>query len=133
MMAKIDYWGEGVATFAPEKVLDKVAQWFPGVTVDPVDYSQEEVDKISKFVQETGSPAPLAEKRAFMIKQIQEKNRRNGPTFKFSFDSKNGKKINGHTRRYSVSFSSEGEIDDETQNKIIEFLKSLNLGEIILK
>ena len=124
--AKIAVSGEGVATFAPEKVLDRLKQWFPNVIIDPKDYSQDEVDKITKFVQETEP-----ERRAFMIEQIKRKSRQNGPTYKFTFESQTGQMIEGYARRYSVYFISEEKIDDETQKKIVEFLESLKLGEIV--
>ncbi len=124
--SQIDPSGEGVAVFDPSKVLDRLEQYFPKVDIDPKDYSQEDVDKITKFVQETDP-----EKKAFLITSYRDKNRRNGPTYKFSLNLVNGIKIEGHARRYSVAFRSEGEVDEETRNKIIEFLESLKLGEIV--
>jgi hypothetical protein len=124
--AQIDFWGEGVATFAPDKVIDRLEQWFPTVIIDPKDYSQDEVDQITNFVQQAEP-----EKRAYMIEQIKRKNRHNGPTYRFTFESQTGQMIEGYARRYSVYFMSEEEIDDATQNKIVEFLESLKLGEIV--
>lgn len=125
--AKIESSSKGVAVFDPGKVFDRLTEYFLKVDIDPKDYSQEEVDKITKFIQETDH-----KKKAFLIASYQGKNRRNGPTYKFSLNSINGTRIDGHARRYSVTFRSEGEIDDETRNEIIEFLKSLQLGEIVL-
>ena len=48
--AQIDYWSEEVAVFDPEKVLDRLSQHFPDITIDPKNYSQDEVEKVTEIV-----------------------------------------------------------------------------------
>ncbi|HEY8559116.1 MAG TPA: hypothetical protein VIL74_01850 [Pyrinomonadaceae bacterium] len=122
----IDYHGDRVLAFAPEKVLDKVKDFFPQAEFDKTDYGLREVDRMTGFANERVSE----ERRADMIEQIRGKYRRNGPTYKFSVALGGGAKIDGHARRYSVRFACEPDFDAATEKTVIELPRSIKYGEI---
>lgn len=127
--ATIDYWGEGVTTFDPEKVLTRLESWFPQIIIDSTDYGQAEVERITLFAKSNFPENRYLE----MSRQIQEKNRRNGPVFQFSIELEGGEKINGYAKRYEVAFNSENEINNSIKQTIYQFLKTLSNAEIIIE
>jgi hypothetical protein len=122
----IDPHGDGVLTFDPGKVLDRLAEYLPEADIDPIDYGWEEIEKITKLANEQCAEPT----RSTIINQIVGKNRRNGPTYKFRIATREAAEINGHARRYSIRFACDKVFNAAAEKKIIEFLKSLKYGEI---
>ncbi len=124
--AEIKYWSDEVLTFDPEKVLGKLREIFPQMEVDTLDYSLDELERFIKYANEK-IPEP---NRSRMINSMRGKNWANGPSFRFQIDIDENSKLNGYAKRYTIAFLSESEIDSDTENKIINFLKSLKYGTI---
>jgi hypothetical protein len=122
----IDYHGDDVLAFAPEKILDRVEQYFPQAEFDMTDYGWEEVDRMTEFANERIPE----ERRESVIEQIRGKYRRNSPTYKFKIALSDGAEISDHARRYSVRFASEKDFAAATEKTIIELLQSFKYGEI---
>lgn len=129
--AVIKYQGHSVATFDPEKVLLRIIEHFPDAVIDPTDWAQREVAALDSFLDQR-SIAP--ETKQTMSSQIRGKARRNGPVFKFRLaDSDLGTAIEGYASRYRVGFRSAHDIEQTCRRRITDFLRSLELGDLLEK
>ncbi|WP_435020421.1 hypothetical protein TA3x_001820 [Tundrisphaera sp. TA3] len=130
LCASIDYRGPGVACFDPEKVIDRLRERFPGAVVDPTDQAEREVARIDAFVGE--APADDEAMRA-VRRQVRGKARRNGPVYRFQIDDGQGGSIEGRSSRYTVEFWADQAIGDDLRGRIVDFLRSLGLGKVIVR
>lgn len=123
--SNIEYWDERVLTFDPEKVLQRLAKIFSQTEIDPLDYSFDELERSMQRANES-----IAEpNRTRMIESMKQKNWTNGPVFKFKIKI-DDLEITGYAKRYTTAFLTKTRIDDATETKIVEFLKSLEYGLI---
>lgn len=76
--AEIEYWGAGVAVFDPEKVINRLLTEFPGSSVDPIDYSDAEVQRVEQFLSNSDATEKTRES---MLRSVKGKEKRNGPTY----------------------------------------------------
>ncbi len=122
----IDYWGEEVLTFDPEKVLWRLKNYFQQIEIDPIDYSFDELERFITYSNEK----VYEPTRSMVIASRKGKNRTSGPVFRFQIPVTDKLKIKGYAKRYTVAFNFEWIADEALEEKIIVFLKSLNYGEI---
>jgi hypothetical protein len=127
--ARIDYWGNDVATFDPEKVVWRLLEVFPAACIDWTDRAEKEVASLDQFLEKSDSSPEVKDT---MRRQIRGKARRNGPCYRFRFDDGDGHPIDGRAGRYSVCFRSEEIVNEDTRRRLIDFLKSLSLGKLHL-
>lgn len=124
--AAIDYWGDDVLTFDPEKVVVRLKSYFDEVVIDPKDYSYDELERFIKYADEKIEEP----NRSKMIASMKGKSRTNGPAFKFKIPLENNVVVTGVAARYRVEFNCEQDFDAKVEKRIVEFLKSLKYGEI---
>lgn len=122
----ISYWEEGFLTFNPEKIREELFEQFPKAVFEKTNFSRVAIEKFLKIVEER-----ILEPPDFIIDSYWEQSFRNGPVYKFEIPIENQQKIKITIKRYRVSFESDFEFDDETEFKIISFLRSLKYGRII--
>jgi hypothetical protein len=121
----IDYWEEGVLSFNPEKVLIQLRKYFPQVEIDWTDQSRVSLERFFEIAHEKGlTPPPM------IVEKHWELFSQNTPTFKFKFLTGTNTEITGLSSRWRIEFELERKVDSETEKTIIDFLKSLNYGEI---
>ncbi len=125
----LSYWSDSVATFDPEKVAMRLLKAFPEVIIDPRDRSELEVQRIRDFLEERYPSSEPNEIKDVMLRQIQGKRRRNGPVYGFELPA-GPTSITGLIARYGLDFWSDAVLDPSLQDRIVGFLKSLNLGTI---
>lgn len=125
--AEIDYYGSSVAVFDPQKVLERLSEAFPMVTIDYQDLAQNEVDSLIDFLDTNKTPEP---RRGHMLRQIQGKASRIGPVYSFSLDVPEQGILSGKAGRYHVTFFFERSLNSAIEQAIIRFLQSLQLGTI---
>ena len=125
----IKYWESGVATYDPEKVLWGLKEHFPEAEIDTTDWAQREVDSLDSFLDQR-SLAP--ETKQTMSRQIRGKARRNGPVYRFRLTDGGGAVIEGYSSRYRVVFRSAHGVDEGFRSRITEFLRSLELGNLVV-
>jgi hypothetical protein len=117
----LDYHSADVGTFDPGKVILRVQEAFPDAILDPLDYSDQEVRRIVKKYGDLPQGS-------VMVRQIKDKQQRNGPSFRFEIPAAAGPMV-GFARRYEVRVTVPDATDDATVAKLREFLKGLTLGE----
>ncbi len=127
--AVIDYWGPGVATFDPEKVLWRLKEHFPEAEIDTADRAELEVASLDAFVEQQQFEPQTKDT---MRRQIRGKSRRNGPVYQFNLTD-GGVLIEGRSSRYCVTFRSDQDIEGELRRRIVGFLESLNLGRLVIR
>ena len=127
LKAEITYWAPGVAVFDPEKVIYRIFEQFPGAIADETDHSQAEVDRFREYLSQSDSPAEV---RSRVLKQIERKARRNGPTYSFTIPIGPAETVRGWARRYSVGFELSPEQLDAHRDRLESFLRDLKLGTI---
>lgn len=126
--ADIPYWGPGVATFDPQKVLARLQAAFPAVTIDDRDLAQEEVERFIHFLNTEQTPEP---RRSSILREIRGKATRNGPAYNFVVKTDHDGILRGQVARYHVSFTADQVLTLETELAIIRFLRSLQLGTLM--
>ena len=126
---ELSYGSDSVATFDPEKVATRLLQAFPEAIIDPQDRSEAEVQRIRVFLEERYPSSEPNQTKDTMLRQIQGKQRRNGPVYGFQLPAR-PTPIRGLIARYGIDFSSEAALDHSLQDRITSFLNSLNLGSI---
>ena len=123
----INYWSEGVLCFDPEKVAARLKIAIPHLVIDPTDWADREVEQIEHHVE----THPLStDRRHEMLRQIKGKARRNGPVFKLSLVTDDGRTLDGHASRYSTWIRIPTEIAQAYQERIVDVFKSFGAGEI---
>jgi hypothetical protein len=127
---EIPYWGPQVATFDPEKVLWRLKEQFPEAAIDRTDWAEREVASLDAFLDERAVP-PV--QKDTMKRQIRGKARRNGPVYKFKLTDGLGPEIEGYSSRYRVVFRSANDIEEGFRSRITDFLRSLGLGNLIVR
>jgi hypothetical protein len=127
---EIPYWGPQVATFDPEKVLWRLREQFPEAEIDPTDWAEREVASLDAYLEER---AVRLDQKDTMKSQIRGKARRNGPVYRFKLTDKLGAVIEGYSSRYRVVFRSAHDIDEGFRSRITDFLRSLGLGNLIVR
>jgi hypothetical protein len=127
---EIPYWGPQVATFDPEKVLCRLKEHFPEAEIDPTDWTEREVASLNAYLQER---AITARHKDPMRSQIRGKARRNGPLYRFRLTDGSGAEIQGYSSRYRVVFRSDHDINEVFRRRITDFLRSLGLGNLIVR
>jgi hypothetical protein len=127
--AVIEYRGSAVATFDPEKVIWRLKQHFPEANIDLTDWAEREVASLDLFLEER-SIDPDAKQT--MRSQIRGKARRNGPVFRFKFADRHGAAIEGYSSRYRVVFRSTDDVEEACVQRITDFLRSLELGNLFV-
>jgi hypothetical protein len=120
--AVIEYWGPGVATFDPGKVLWRLKQQFPEAEIDPTDWAEREVDSLDSFLEQRSIGL---ETKETMRSQIRGKALRNGPVYRFKLADRDGVAIEGVSSRYCVAFRSTHDIEEAFRQRITDFLQSL--------
>jgi hypothetical protein len=95
-----------------------------------VSLSQAEYSKLDAYLEERALPP---ERKNTMKSQIRGKARRNGPIYRFKLTDGLGAKIEGYSSRYRVVFRSAHGIEDGFRIRITEFLRSLGLGNLIVR
>jgi hypothetical protein len=127
---EIPYWGPQVATFDPEKVLRRLKEQFPEAEIDPTDWAEREVASLDAFLEQRCVPP---ETKDAMRRQIRGKARRNGPVYRFKLADGVGTAIEGYSSRYRVVFRSAHDVEEECRSRIADFLRSLGLGNLIVR
>jgi hypothetical protein len=130
IQAEIKYWGLEVATFDPEKVLQRLKEQFPEADIDTTDWAESEVASLDSFLERRSVPAETSDA---MRRQIRRKAVRNGPIYKFKLTDGDGISIEGYSSRYRVVFRSANDIDQKFCGRIIDFLRSLGLGNLTVR
>jgi hypothetical protein len=126
----IKYRGPGVATFDPEKVLWRLKEQFPEAEINTTDWAEREVASLDSFLEER---AIAPETKETMRKQIRGKARRNGPVYKFKLVDGKGATIEGQSSRYRVVFRSAHDIEETFRQQITDFLRGLELGNVVVR
>jgi hypothetical protein len=126
---ELSYWSDSVATFDPEKVATRLLKAFPEAIIDPQDRSEAEVQRIRAFLEERYPSNEPSQTKDTVLRQIQGKQRRNGPEYGFQLPA-GPTRIRGLIARYRIDFSSDAALDQSLQDRIASFLNSLNLGSI---
>jgi hypothetical protein len=126
----IEYSGPQVATFDPEKVLWRLKDQFPEADIDTTDWAEREVTSLDFFLAQR-SIAPA--KKDQMRSQIRGKARRSGPVYKFKLADGDGNTIEGCSSRYRVAFRSAYDIEEGFRRRITDFLRSLGLGDLLVR
>jgi hypothetical protein len=127
---EIPYWGPQVGTFDPEKVLWRLKEQFPTAEIDRTDWAEREVASLDTYLEERAVPP---EQKDTMRRQIRGKAQRNGPVYRFKLSDGFGAEIEGYSSRYRVVFRSSHDIDECFRSRITDFLRSLGLGNLIVR
>ena len=120
----IDYYSDSVLCFDPQKVLSKLQEAFPFVSIDHEDLSAKEVARINKFT-EANVEMPV-DRKEMMRRQITGKQRRMGPAYRFIYSNT----VSGHVNRYSLVFKTKGQFSADDTQQIREFMATLGAGTI---
>lgn len=121
----INYWDEGFLTYNPEKIRGVFFEIFPTAVFDKTNFARFHLERFLQAVKEKELNPP-----EFIIDKKWELAFQNGPVFKFEIPLESDKKIRFSASRYRVTFESDSGFNDEIENKIIDFLKSLKYGRI---
>ena len=127
--SSINYYSDDVATFDPEKVIERLRAAFPEAEVDPTDRSAEDVERVRQFVEsQADADSELREQQGALLAQARFKARHNGPVYSFRLAD-----IYGTASRYHVPFHCQTEIHPSVRKRIVAFLKSLKLGRVTVR
>lgn len=121
----LNYWNDEVLSFNPEKIMVRLRKYFPQVETDWKDQSRFQFEKFLQNVKEKGLEPPV-----FIIEDKWRLLAENSPTFLFKILTEKNIEITGLVNRWRIEFESKQKIDSETEKIIIDFLKSLQYGEI---
>jgi hypothetical protein len=123
LAAEVDYWGDGIGCFDPERVLGSLRRAFPEAVIDLTDLQD------VRLQRELGHWAQVEDtaRRETLVRQSRGMARRNGPMYRFEIPTAGGR-VTGHARRYSVSFALPRDTDPELRARVVAFLRSLRLG-----
>ena len=127
LAAYSDYYEPSVAVFDPEKVLERVANAFPTVSIDDHDLAQAEVESLLAFLDTNQTPKP---QRNTMLRQIRAKAARVGPVYRFQLNLPPHGLVTGKVGRYNLLFRSECVMETALESALIRFLQSLHLGAL---
>jgi hypothetical protein len=108
-------------------VLHRIFAQFPGETADETDQSQADVERFREFLSRANSPEGV---RSTVLKGIERKARRNGPTYWFTIPIGPADTVRGWARRYSVGFEVSPEQLQVHRDRLESFLRDLKLGTI---
>lgn len=120
---KLDVRSETGVAFEPRDVVDRLRTAFPEADVDPTDHSAAEVEQ-ARAVVESQSELPAA-RRETMLRQIEDKARREGPVYRFTLAG-----ISGFINRFRIIFKSDAPIANPLEQRIVAFLESLGRGTV---
>lgn len=123
----LDPWDDSVAVFAPEKVLRRVQQAFPGVVIDPTDHQQVRLERELAFWEQT---PPDEAARATFRRQSWGLYQANGPMYRFAIPFASGHEVRGQVRRYCLLFHVPAGLPPEHREAVLAFLRSLGIGEV---
>lgn len=124
LSAQVDYWGDGVGCFDPERVLGRLKRAFPTVVIDPTDHQDIRLQRELGFWGQVEDAAL----RETLVRQSRGLARRAGPTYRFEVPLGGGERVTGHARRYSVGFDLPSGVDPAFRARVVAFLRSLSLG-----
>lgn len=123
--SSINYWESNGLSFNPEKILIRLKkECFPELKADWKDQSRIHLESFFNTVKEKKLTPP-----DFIVESKWKLFSANSPTFLFTVPSKK-QQIEGNVSRYLIEFKSKENFILETEDKIIEFLESLNYGKI---
>lgn len=125
--AEIEYWGAGVAVFDPEKVINRLLTEFPGSSVDPIDYSDAEVQRVEQFLSNSDATEKTRES---MLRSVKGKEKRNGPTYWCNVHLDDVGVVRGWARRYSIGFEAGSALSSAARERLLSFLRALELGTV---
>lgn len=127
LQLRVSYWDEdGVGCFEPHKVLRVLRAWFPEVQVEPVDHQAAQLERELAFWEANVADE---QQREGLIRSSRFNNATNGPTYRFTIPVADGPAVNGWARRLTVGVSFPAETPEEMQDRLRQFLQSLQLGQ----
>ena len=128
-VAGIDFHGEGLATFDPEKVGVRAQTWFGAdLQIDPTDHAATEIAQVESFLAAKKDADP--KEADTMRREVTLRARRNGPVYQFACTPPDALPWMGVLSRYSITcFLPKGSPEHE-QRRVLDFLRSLELGRV---
>ena len=122
----IDYWGDGFLTYNPDKIRDLLFEYFPEAVFDKTNYARQNIETFFEKAEQQNYNPP-----DFVIDARWKIAFQNGPVYKYEIPLDENRKIDVMLKRFSINFRADFDFDDETEFKIIEFLKLLKYGTIM--
>jgi len=120
----LDFWDDAVGAFEPVKVLRQLRLTFPGAEIDPTDHQQARLLRELDFWSRAESDV-----REELIRGSWGLYRTTGPTYRFVVPFPSGHRVSGGARRLSVYFWVPPDLPAEHRERLLTFLRSLQMGE----